>query len=32
MLMELKKRETYPAQIWRLNDNEVSKAIASEKK
>ena len=26
-----KKRETYPAQIWRLNDNEVSKAIASEK-
>ncbi|MDO6760312.1 M1 family metallopeptidase [Tamlana sp. 2_MG-2023] len=26
-----KKNETYPAQIWRLNDNEVSKAIASEK-
>ena len=26
-----KKRETYPAQIWRLNDKEVSKAIASEK-
>jgi hypothetical protein len=25
------KTETYPAQIWRLNDNEVSKAIASEK-
>ena len=25
------KIETYPAQIWRLNDNEVSKAIASEK-
>ena len=25
-----KKRETYPAQIWRLNDNEVSKTIASE--
>ncbi|WP_298536154.1 M1 family metallopeptidase [uncultured Algibacter sp.] len=25
------KKETYPAQIWRLNDNEVSKAIASEK-
>ena len=26
-----KKRETYPAQIWRLNDTEVSKAIASDK-
>ncbi|MGJ8548581.1 M1 family metallopeptidase [Winogradskyella wichelsiae] len=26
-----KKRETYPAQIWRLNDKEVSKAIASNK-
>ncbi len=25
------KTETYPAQIWRLNDNEVSKAISSEK-
>ncbi|MBT8271184.1 MAG: M1 family metallopeptidase [Bacteroidia bacterium] len=25
------KRETYPAQIWRLNDDEVSKAIASDK-
>ncbi len=25
------KTETYPAQIWRFNDNEVSKAIASEK-
>ena len=25
------KTETYPAQIWRLNDREVSKAIASEK-
>lgn len=25
------KMETYPAEIWRLNDNEVSKAIASEK-
>ena len=25
------KTETYPAEIWRLNDNEVSKAIASEK-
>nr|WP_321222139.1 M1 family metallopeptidase [uncultured Psychroserpens sp.] len=25
------KTETYPAQIWRLNDKEVSKAIASEK-
>ena len=25
------KTETYPAQIWRLNDNEVSKTIASEK-
>ncbi len=26
-----KKREEYPAQIWRLNDKEVSKAVASEK-
>ncbi|MBT8303840.1 MAG: M1 family metallopeptidase [Bacteroidia bacterium] len=26
-----KERVTYPAQIWRLNDNEVSKTIASEK-
>ncbi|MEC3905485.1 M1 family metallopeptidase [Tamlana sp. 2201CG12-4] len=26
-----KKTETYPAQIWRFNDNEVSKVIASEK-
>ncbi|WP_282134346.1 M1 family metallopeptidase [Seonamhaeicola maritimus] len=26
-----KKTETYPAQIWRFNDNEVTKAIASEK-
>ncbi|MDG5492824.1 M1 family metallopeptidase [Psychroserpens sp. SPM9] len=25
------KTETYPAQIWRFNDNEVSKAVASEK-
>lgn len=25
------KSETYPAQIWRLNDNEVSRSIASEK-
>jgi len=25
------KTETYPAQIWRLNDNQVSKAIASKK-
>lgn len=25
------KEVTYPAQIWRLNDNEVSKAIASDK-
>lgn len=25
------KKETYPAQIWRLNDKEVSKAIASDK-
>ncbi|WP_034061371.1 M1 family metallopeptidase [Lacinutrix jangbogonensis] len=25
------KTETYPAQIWRLNDNEVSKAISSDK-
>ena len=26
-----KMRETYPVQIWRLNDKEVSKAIASDK-
>ncbi|MDH7911444.1 M1 family metallopeptidase [Winogradskyella sp. SYSU M77433] len=26
-----KEKITYPAQIWRLNDKEVSKAIASEK-
>jgi len=26
-----KERITYPAQVWRLNDKEVSKAIASEK-
>ncbi|REE27377.1 peptidase M1-like protein [Winogradskyella pacifica] len=26
-----KKRETYPVQIWRLNDKQVSKAIASDK-
>ncbi|WP_178983569.1 M1 family metallopeptidase [Winogradskyella helgolandensis] len=26
-----KSRETYPAQVWRLNDKEVSKAIASDK-
>ena len=26
-----KTRETYPAQIWRYNDKEVSRAIASEK-
>ena len=25
------KNETYPAQIWRYNDNEISKAIASDK-
>ncbi|NNK71295.1 MAG: M1 family metallopeptidase, partial [Flavobacteriaceae bacterium] len=25
------KKETYPAQIWRLNDSEASKAIASDK-
>ncbi|WP_452601844.1 M1 family metallopeptidase [Pontimicrobium sp. MEBiC06410] len=25
------KTEKYPAQIWRLNDNEVSKAVASDK-
>ena len=25
------KRETYPAQIWRLNDKEVSKTVASNK-
>ncbi|EPR74209.1 Zn-dependent aminopeptidase [Winogradskyella psychrotolerans RS-3] len=24
-------RETYPAQVWRLNDKEVTKAIASDK-
>ncbi|PWH81712.1 aminopeptidase [Algibacter marinivivus] len=26
-----KKREKYPAQIWRLNDKEISRTIASEK-
>ncbi|NOY48105.1 MAG: M1 family peptidase [Chlorobi bacterium] len=26
-----KEKVTYPAQIWRLNDNEISKAIASDK-
>lgn len=26
-----KERVTYPAQIWRLNDNEVSKSIATDK-
>lgn len=26
-----KMRETYPAQVWRLNDKEANKAIASEK-
>jgi hypothetical protein len=26
-----KKRETFPAQIWRLNDKQVSRAVASEK-
>lgn len=26
-----KKSETYPAEIWRLNDKEIGKAIASEK-
>lgn len=26
-----KKKEKYPAQIWRLNDEEVNKAIASDK-
>ncbi|MDT0558348.1 M1 family metallopeptidase [Ichthyenterobacterium sp. W332] len=25
------KKETYPAQIWRLNDKEVSKSVASDK-
>ena len=25
------KKETYPAQIWRLNDKEVKKSVASEK-
>src|SRR5690606_36783332 len=25
------KKETYPAEVWRLNDNEIKKAIASEK-
>ena len=25
------KTETYPAQIWRLNDKEVSKSVASDK-
>ncbi|MBC3845104.1 M1 family metallopeptidase [Winogradskyella echinorum] len=27
-----KEKITYPAQVWRLNDKEVSKAIASDKK
>jgi len=26
-----KEKKTYPAQIWRLNDNEVTKAIHSDK-
>ncbi|MUU77948.1 M1 family metallopeptidase [Winogradskyella endarachnes] len=26
-----KERETYPAQVWRLNDKEVSKALATQK-
>ena len=26
-----KEKVTYPAQIWRFNDNEVSRAVASEK-
>ncbi len=26
-----KKRETFPAQIWRLNDKEVTRAVASDK-
>ena len=26
-----KEKQTYPAQIWRYNDKEVNKAIASEK-
>jgi len=26
-----KEKITYPAQIWRLNDDEVSKTLASEK-
>jgi hypothetical protein len=26
-----KKRETFPAQIWRLNDKEARRAVASEK-
>jgi hypothetical protein len=26
-----KEKVTYPAQIWRLNDNEVSRSLASEK-
>ena len=26
-----KERITYPAQVWRLNDNQVSKAIATDK-
>jgi len=26
-----KKKETFPAQIWRLNDKEVRRAVASEK-
>ncbi len=26
-----KERETYPVQIWRLNDKEATRTIASEK-
>ena len=26
-----KEKITYPAQVWRFNDNEISKAIASDK-
>ena len=26
-----KEKVTYPAQIWRFNDKEVSRAVASEK-
>ena len=31
MQTEQKNVKAYPAEIWRLNDNEISKAISSDK-